>query len=111
MRRAGIGVVGSVVEDTIDRPGEDTVRDMGGGYHSIIAMSVILPAEFEAVPIVNVGEDALARVRADLERLPRVSLDGIRGVPAINNKVPELIPPKAAPTAAAATSNAQIARQ
>ena len=87
MRSARIGVVGSVVEDTIDRPGEATVRDMGGGYHSIIAMSVILPDDFDAVPIVNVGEDALARVRADLERLPRISLDGIRGVHAINNKV------------------------
>jgi hypothetical protein len=61
MRRARIGVIGSVVEDTIDRPGEATVRDMGGGYHSIIAMSVLLPAEFEALPIVNVGETRCAR--------------------------------------------------
>lgn len=87
MRHSRIGVIGTVVEDTIDRPGEATVRDMGGGYYSIIAMSVLLPPDFEGVPIVNVGEDALARVRKDLERLPRISLDGIRGVPAINNKV------------------------
>jgi hypothetical protein len=87
MRRSRIGVIGTVVEDTIDRPGEATVRGMGGGYHSLIAMSVFLPPAFEAVPIVNVGEDALERVCADLERMPRISLDGIHGVPAINNKV------------------------
>lgn len=87
MRRSRIGVIGTVVEDTIDRPGEATVRDMGGGYHSLIAMSVFLPPGFEAVPILNVGEDALGRVRTDLERMPRISTDGIRAVPAVNNKV------------------------
>lgn len=87
MRRARIGVIGTVVEDTIDRPGEDTVRDMGGTYHTVIAMSVLLPPDHVAVPIVKVGEDALARVRADWARLAGVSLEGLRGVPAINNKV------------------------
>lgn len=87
MRRARIGIVGTVVQDTIDRPGEATVRDMGGAYHGVIAMSVFLPPEFVAVPIVKVGEDALARVRADWERLPGISLEGVRGVPAVNNKV------------------------
>lgn len=87
MRRSRIGVIGTMVEDTIDRPGEATVRDMGGSYHSVIGMSVFLPPGFEALPIVNVGADALARVRADLERMPRVALDGLRGVPAMNNKV------------------------
>ena len=40
-----IGVIGTVVQDTIDRPGEETVRDIGGTYHSVIAMSVLLPRE------------------------------------------------------------------
>jgi hypothetical protein len=82
-----IGVIGTVVEDTIDRPDEPTVRDMGGAYHSVIAMSVLLPAGTMAVPIVAVGEDAVARVRADWGELPRVSLEGVVPVPAINNKV------------------------
>lgn len=82
-----IGVIGTVVQDTIDRPGEETVRDMGGTYHSVIAMSVLLPPGTVAVPIVVVGEDAVARVRADWRRLPRISLEGVYSVPAINNKV------------------------
>jgi hypothetical protein len=86
-REREIGVIGTVVEDTIDRPGETTVRDMGGAYHSVIAMSVFLPDGTVAVPITAVGEDAIARVRADWERLARISLAGVHPVPAINNKV------------------------
>jgi hypothetical protein len=86
-REREIGVIGTVVEDTIDRPGERTVRDMGGAYHSVIAMSVLLPPGTVAVPIVAVGEDVVARVRMDWQRLPRISLAGIHAVPAINNKV------------------------
>ena len=82
-----VGVIGTVVEDTIDRPGEATVRDMGGAYHSVIAMSVFLPDGTVAVPVAAVGEDAIARVREDWGRLPRISLEGLRPVPAINNKV------------------------
>lgn len=82
-----IGVIGTVVEDTIDRPGEPTVRDMGGSYYSVITMSALLPAGTMAVPIVAVGEDAITRVRADWEQLPRISLEGVHSVPAINNKV------------------------
>lgn len=82
-----IGVIGTVVEDTIDRPGEPTVRDMGGAYHSVIAMSVFLPDGTVAVPITAVGEDTIARVRADWGRLPRISLAGVHPVSAINNKV------------------------
>ncbi|HEY7471254.1 MAG TPA: carbohydrate kinase family protein [Gemmatimonadota bacterium] len=82
-----IGVIGTVVEDTIDRPGEETVHDMGGAYHSVIAMSVLLPDGTVAVPITTVGEDTLARVRADWGRLPRISLAGIHAVPEVNNKV------------------------
>ena len=44
MSGARIGVIGTVVEDTIDRPGEETVRDMGGTYHSVLAMSARSPA-------------------------------------------------------------------
>jgi len=87
MRRARIGVIGTVVEDTIDRPGERTVRGMGGAYHAVITMSVLLPPDHVAVPIVKVGKDALARVQADWEPLPGISLEGVRGVPAVNNKV------------------------
>lgn len=82
-----IGVIGTVVEDTIDRPGEATVRDMGGAYHSVIAMSVFLPDGAVAVPITAVGEDTIARVREDWGRLPRISLEGVHSVSAVNNKV------------------------
>jgi sugar/nucleoside kinase (ribokinase family) len=82
-----IGVIGSVVEDTIDQPGEATVRDMGGTYHSVIALSVLLPPDVTAVPIVGVGEDVMARVETDWALLPRISLAGVRSVPAVNNKV------------------------
>jgi sugar/nucleoside kinase (ribokinase family) len=85
--RREIGVIGTVVEDTIDRPGEGTVRDMGGSYHAVIAMSVLLPPDVTAVPITAVGEDAIDRVRADWAQLPRVSLDGLHAVPESNNKV------------------------
>lgn len=86
-REREIGVTGTAVEDTIDRPGEVTVHDMGGAYHSVIAMSVLLPDETVAVPVAAVGEDAIDRVRADWGRLPRISLEGLQPVPAINNKV------------------------
>ena len=82
-----IGVIGTAVEDTIDRPGEETVHDMGGAYHSVIAMSAFLPDGTVAVPVAAVGEDAIDRVRADWGRLPRISLEGLQPVPAINNKV------------------------
>jgi len=82
-----IGVVGTVVEDTIDRPGVETVRDMGGAYYAVITLSALLPDDAVAVPIVAVGDDAIDRVRADWSRLPRVSLAGVHAVPAINNKV------------------------
>jgi hypothetical protein len=86
-RAREIGVIGTVVEDTIDRPGEATVHDMGGAYHSVIAMSVFLPDGAAAVPITAVGEDTIARVRADWGGLPRISLEGLLPVPEINNKV------------------------
>jgi hypothetical protein len=82
-----IGVIGTVVEDTIDRPGEATVRDMGGAYHSVIAMSVFLPDRTAGVPITAVGEDTIARVREEWGRLPRISLEGLHAVSAVNNKV------------------------
>lgn len=85
--RREIGVIGTVVEDTIDRPGEGTVRDMGGTYYSVIAMSVLLPPEVVALPVAAVGEDAIARVRADWAELPGISLEGVHSVPAVNNKV------------------------
>jgi hypothetical protein len=86
-REREIGVIGTVVEDTIDRPAEATVHDMGGTYHSVIAMSVLLPEGTVAVPITPVGEDTLERVRADWSGLPRISLEGLRSVPEVNNKV------------------------
>lgn len=82
-----IGVVGTVVEDTIDRPGEATVRDMGGAYYAVLTLSALLPDDAVAVPVVAVGEDALERVRDDWSRLPRVSPGGLHGVAARNNKV------------------------
>ena len=82
-----IGVIGTAVEDTIDRPGEETVHDMGGAYHSVIAMSAFLPDGTVAVPVAAVGADAIERVRADWGRLPRISLEGVHAVSAINNKV------------------------
>lgn len=82
-----LGVVGTVVEDTIDRPGEETVRDMGGAYYAVLTLSALLPDDAVAVPIVAVGEDTIERVRADWSGLPRVSLEGVHPVPAVNNKV------------------------
>lgn len=86
-RARAIGFVGTVVEDAIARPGAPTLRDMGGAYYAVLTLSALLPDDAVAVPVLAVGEDAIERVRTDWSRLPRVSLEGVHAVPAVNNKV------------------------
>lgn len=82
-----IGVTGTAVEDTIVTSGGDVEESMGGVYYAVLTLRVLLPEDVGLAPVLRVGRDAEARVRADLGSLPRTTLEGVATVPATNNKV------------------------
>ncbi len=86
-RARTIGVTGTAVEDTIERPGEKVVEDMGGIYYAVITLEALLPRSVRIAPVLAVGTDAAERVRTDFGRLDRVFAEGLRPVAEINNKV------------------------
>jgi hypothetical protein len=87
MRR--LGILGTLVWDTIHAPGEPgPVEDWGGIAYSLCAFDALAPAGWEPVPIVRVGADL--RVEADrlLDGLATMrDRSGVRTVPEPNNRV------------------------
>lgn len=84
-----LGVLGTVVLDTIRRPGRTgAVEALGGIAYSLAAFEARPIAGWSAVPLMKVGRDATEVVEAFLARLSRVdSLDGVREVEEPNNRV------------------------
>lgn len=84
-----IGVLGTLVLDTIRRPGEpEPTRSLGGISYSLAAFEAVRPAGWEALPLMKVGEDATEEARALLDALDGVrSREGVVAVAAPNNRV------------------------
>ena len=91
---ARLGVLGTLVLDTIYRPrtGEDPApepfTDWGGIAYSLAALEAGAPDGWDIVPIVKVGEDLSVQADEFLRGLTRVrSLEGVVTVPEPNNRV------------------------
>lgn len=86
-----LGVLGTLVRDTIHTPEtDDSGVDAGWGgiAYGLEALEVSLPEGWEVVPLVRVGDDRAAEAREFLEGLGRVvSLEGVRAVPEPTNRV------------------------
>jgi len=93
--RPRLGVVGTLVWDTIHRPDERRVpiEEWGGISYAIGALHAALPEEWQIVPLVRVGSDLAEPARRFLGELNRgapgrVDLEtGLRAVPEPNNRV------------------------
>lgn len=84
-----LGVLGTLVRDTIMHPGtRDPVRAWGGIGYALAALEVALPAGWIVVPIVKIGRDL--RVAGTRYILSHACVDDtrfLRAVPEPNNRV------------------------
>ncbi len=88
--RPTLGVIGTLVWDTIRRPGtrELPVEEWGGIGYALEALSVALPEGWRIRPIVKVGRDLSERAFRYLREIPGVEVDpGVVVVPEPNNRV------------------------
>ncbi len=89
-RRRRIGVVGSFVWDVIyGRDPRDTpVEEWGGITYALEALDAALPADWEFVPLIRVGDDLADRARELLRSYRRIAPDAaIIEVPYPSNRV------------------------
>ena len=87
---ARLGVVGTLVWDTIVPHGEGEAQFTGWGgiAYSLEALEATLPSTWEMFPIVKVGRDLYGEARAMLAGFESVcSLEGLTPVPEPNNRV------------------------
>lgn len=84
-----LGVVGTLVWDTIHGPdGEEAIDDWGGIAYSLAAWDAVAPPGWSAVPIIKVGADLRASADRLLETVKGVSsLECVTTVPEANNRV------------------------
>jgi hypothetical protein len=85
-----LGVVGTLVWDTIHRRGsrELPVEEWGGIGYALEALTARLPPEWRIRPILKVGRDLSEAAFHYLRELPRVEVDpGVVVVPEPNNRV------------------------
>ena len=82
-----VGVTGTIVEDTIDTVDGVRIEDLGGITYALHGLSAFLPEAAIAHPVIEVGSDAIDRVRQDLRGLRALSAGDFRPVPHVNNKV------------------------
>jgi len=85
-----LGVLGTLVLDTIHRPAPagDVLTDWGGIAYSLAALEAVAPTGWEVFPIVKVGADLRHEADEFLTGLDRVeSLGGVLTVPEPNNRV------------------------
>lgn len=90
-----LGVLGTVVLDTIRRSGRpEPVRALGGIAYSLAAFEARPLDGWALLPLVKVGRDAEEEVRAFLGELGRLaSTEGVRWVDRPNNRVELLYAP------------------
>jgi hypothetical protein len=89
-RRKRLGVIGTFVWDVIHGrdPKRAPVEEWGGITYALSAFDAALPADWELVPLVKVGEDLAPQAREFLRGLRRVAPDARPiEVPYRNNRV------------------------
>ncbi len=89
-RRKRLGVIGTFVWDVIHGrdPMSAPVQEWGGITYALSAFDAALPADWELVPLVKVGEDLAPQAREFLHSLRRVAPDARPiVVPYRNNRV------------------------
>ena len=85
-----LGVIGSFVWDVIHGRGdrEGTIEEWGGITYALGALDAALPNDWQIVPLVKIGSDALPRARDFLASLRRLAPDASPiEVPVPNNRV------------------------
>lgn len=84
-----LGVVGTLVWDTIHEPGREApVEEWGGIAYALSAFEAAGPGGWTLLPVIKVGRDLGRRARQFLASLERVGpLDGVRFVDEPNNRV------------------------
>ena len=84
-----IGVLGTLVWDTIHGPdGGDVVEDWGGIAYSLAAWSAVAPPGWSLVPIIKIGADLSESAGQFLGTVAGIcSLEFVRSVPEANNRV------------------------
>lgn len=85
-----LGVLGTLVLDTIHRPGKagEPLTDWGGIAYALAALEATAPSGWEVFPLVKVGADLRSEADEFFSGLSRVaSCDGIVTVPEANNRV------------------------
>jgi hypothetical protein len=89
-RRRRIGVIGTFVWDVIygRDPRDAAVEEWGGITYALGALDAALPADWEIVPLIKVGEDLASKAREFLRGLRRLAPDAaVIEVPYRNNRV------------------------
>jgi hypothetical protein len=87
---ARLGIVGTLVWDTIHGPDDrtDPITDWGGIAYSLAAFEAAAPSGWCAVPIIKVGSDLRDRAGDFLDTLERLATrDHVVSVPQPNNRV------------------------
>ena len=84
-----LGVVGTLVWDTIVRPDRPVpVEEWGGIAYAVEALSAVLPERWEVLPLLRVGKDLAERALRFLRSVPRVQVErGVVIVSEPNNRV------------------------
>src|SRR5262245_14396997 len=66
-----VGIVGTMVWDTIHRGAEVPVEEWGGIAYSLVALDAALGADWEIVPLIKVGRDLAPRANSFLNEMAR----------------------------------------
>ena len=84
-----LGILGTLVWDTIHPPGSGaTVSDWGGIAYSLAAFEAVRPPGWDALPLIKVGSDLREAADELLAGLAGIaSRDGVLTVPEPNNRV------------------------
>jgi len=82
-----IGVVGTVIKDTIHPASGEAVNALGGVLYTILPLRAFLPEEWEIVPILRVGSDLFDEIHRIFDGLPNVSTENVIRDRRENNRV------------------------
>lgn len=77
--RVRIGVVGTIVADTIEHADGRVTESLGGIAHAISALSALSAGRHEIVPVCRVGRDCRERIEDWAAGLDGVSLEAVLG--------------------------------
>jgi hypothetical protein len=83
-----VGIVGTMVWDTIHRGSEPPVEEWGGIAYSLVALDAALDGEWEIVPLIKVGRDLAPKANAFFNEMGRRAPNArFVEVPQPNNRV------------------------